>query len=284
MEYLSKWGKELWIDCIGGFLIGVSVYVFAMNADFATGGVNGIAIIMNHLFDYPIGIVTLIANIPIILISYKFLGKRFLLRSVKTMIICAFMMDYIVPMIPIYQGNHLLASIFTGGIGGIGYAMIYMQQSSTGGSDFLIMSIKKLFPHHSIGQITQIIDGVVIILGMFVFKNIDAVLYGIVSTVVSTIVVDKIMYGANSGKLIFIISDKTEEIAYMINENVQRGSTFIHCTGSYTRQDSTILFCACSRNQVYPIKGTVEKIDPSAILIVAESNEVYGYGFQDLSE
>lgn len=280
---LSDFGKELWVDILGGFLIAISVSVFAANADFAPGGVNGAAVILNYLFDLPIGTIALVLNIPIILISYKYLGKTFLLRSLKTMVIGTIMMDYIVPMIvPAYNGNHLLAAVFTGAIGGIGYALIYMQESSTGGSDFLIMTIRKLFPHQSVGTITQVIDGSIIILGMFVFKNIDAVLYGIVSTVVSTIVIDKIMYGANSGKLLLIVTKKPEELAFAINEIVQRGSTFIHAQGSYTKADTTVLMCACSRNQVYHIKHEVEKIDPKAIMIITESNEVYGQGFIEL--
>lgn len=280
---LSDFGKELWIDLLGGFLIAISVEVFAVNAEFAPGGVNGVALIINHLFNLPVGIVALALNIPIILLSYKYLGKLFLLRSLKTMVICTIMMDVVVPaIVPAYTGSQLLASIFTGVVGGIGYALIYMQNSSTGGSDFLIMSVRKLFPHHSIGAITQMIDGAVILSGMFVFNNIDAVLYGIISTVASSVVIDKIMYGANAGKLLLIVTNKSEELAFAINEIVQRGSTFLHATGSYSKADTHVLMCACSRNQVYMIKREVEKIDPKAIMIITESNEVYGQGFQEL--
>lgn len=277
---LSEFGTELWFDLLGGFFIAISVNVFAANANFAPGGVNGAALIINYLFDLPIGIVALLLNIPIILFSYKYLGKVFLLRSLKTMVICTIMMDYVVPtIIPAYTGSQLLASIFTGAIGGIGYALIYMQNSSTGGSDFLIMSIRKLFPHHSIGAITQLIDGSIIIIGMFAFKNIDAVLYGIIATVASTVIIDKIMYGANSGKLLLIVTNKADELAFAINEIAQRGSTFIHATGSYTKADMNVLMCACSRNQVYLIKNELQRIDPNAIMIITESNEVYGEGF-----
>lgn len=280
---LSDFGKELWIDLLGGFLIAISVEVFAVNAEFAPGGVNGVALIINHLFNLPVGMVALLLNIPIILLSYKYLGKLFLLRSLKTMVICTIMMDVVVPaIVPSYTGSQLLASIFTGVVGGIGYALIYMQNSSTGGSDFLIMSVRKLFPHHSIGAITQMIDGAVILSGMFVFKNIDAVLYGIISTVASSVVIDKIMYGANAGKLLLVVTNKSEELAFAINEIVQRGSTFLHATGSYSKTDTHVLMCACSRNQVYMIKREVERIDPKAIMIITESNEVYGQGFQEL--
>ena len=226
MENLSKFGKEIWIDIIGGILIAISVKVFATAANFAPGGVNGLSLILNYLFGLPIGIISLIINIPIIVVSYKYLGKSFLLRSLKTMAIGALIMDTVGQLFPVYTGNQLMAAIFTGAIGGVGYALIYMQGSSTGGSDFFIWMIKKLFPQYSIGLIIQLSNGLVICLGVIAFKNIDAVLYGVISTVVSSMVIDKIMNGVSSGKVLFIVSNKTKEIAFGINQCVQRGSTF----------------------------------------------------------
>ena len=281
MENAKKICKDILVDCIGAFFIAVSVYVFAKSANFAPGGINGASVIINKLFKLPIGTVSLFLNIPIIIISYKYLGFKFFIKSIRTMIICAFFMDYVVPFIPAYEGDKLLASIFTGGLGGIGYALIYMRGSSTGGSDFLIMTFKKLMPHRSIGQIAQTIDGSVIIIGGFIF-GVDAVLYGIICTIISSVVVDKIMYGENSGKLAIIITDNGEAISKNIDEEVKRGSTIINAIGSYTRKDKHIILCACSKNQVYTIRKLIRKIDNKALMIITEYNEVYGYGFLDL--
>lgn len=281
MQKVKKLVTEIIIDCIGAFFIAISVYVFAKNANFAPGGVNGASVIINHLSNLPIGTISLVINIPIILLSYKFLGVKFLLKSLKTMVICAVFMDYVVPFIPAYKGNELLAAIFTGGLGGIGYALIYMQDSSTGGSDFLIMTAKKLMPHKSIGQITQAIDGSVIIIGGFIF-GINAVLYGIISTVVSTIVIDKIMYGEKCGKLAIIITEKGDDLTKRIDEEVSRGSTIINAIGSYTRKSKNVILCACSKSQVYPIRALVKEVDNESLMIITEYNEVYGYGFLDL--
>ncbi len=278
---VKKLGIEILADCVGAFFIAVSVYVFAKNANFAPGGVNGASVIINYLSNLPIGIVSLIINIPIILLSYKFLGMKFLIKSVKTMIICAIFMDYVVPFIPSYKGNELLAALFTGGLGGIGYALIYIQGSSTGGSDFIILTIKKLIPHASIGQIAQIIDGSVIIVGGFIF-GINAVLYGIVCTIVSSVVVDKIMYGTSSGKLAIIITDKGQAVCERIDNEVKRGSTIINAIGSYTKKNKEVILCACSKGQVYPIKAIVKNVDEKALMIITEYNEVYGYGFLDM--
>lgn len=276
--------KEISVDLIGSILIGISLAIFAKNADFAPGGVNGLALISNYLFNLPIGAVVLAINVPIIILTYKYLGKKFLLRSIKTMIISALIIDYLMPIFPSYQGDRLLASIFTGGIAGIGYALIYMQDSSTGGSDFIILMMKKLYPHISIGQITQITDGTIIILGWLVFGNIDALLYGVIATIIASVVIDKIMYGAVSGKLVYIVTAEPEMIAEYINDVVGRGSTFLKAQGTFSKQDRKVVMCACSRNQVYKIKKLVEEKDPSSILIITESHEVYGYGFMEYSK
>lgn len=272
---------ELLADCVGAFFIAASIYVFAKNANFAPGGINGASVIINHISSWPIGMVSLFLNIPIIILSYKFLGMKFLLKSLKTMLISAAFMDYVAPLLPAYTGNQLLAALFAGGLAGIGYALIYIQGSSTGGSDFILLTIKKLIPHISLGQITQLIDGSIIIVGGFIF-GIDAVLYGIIYTVVSSVIMDKIMYGTSSGKLAFIITDKGSDISRKIDEEIERGSTIINAIGSYSKQDKDIVLCACSKSQVYPMKAAVKNIDSKALVIITEYNETYGHGFLDI--
>lgn len=272
---------ELIADCIGAFFIAASIYVFAKNANFAPGGINGASVIINHISSWPIGMVSIFLNIPIIILSYKFLGMKFLLKSLKTMLISAVFMDYVAPLLPAYAGNQLLAALFAGGLAGIGYALIYIQGSSTGGSDFILLTVKKLVPHISLGQITQLIDGSIIIIGGFVF-GIDAVLYGIIYTIVSSVVMDKIMYGTSSGKLAFIITDKANDICKKIDEEIERGSTIINAIGSYSKQNKEVVLCACSKSQIYPIKAVVKSIDNKALVIITEYNETYGHGFLDI--
>jgi len=181
------------IDCIGSLMIGSAVIVFAVSADFAPGGISGMAIIVNYLTKMPIGRTALLLNIPLILISFRLLGIRFLLTSVKTMIISCFFIDYVVCWIPPFTGSRLLASVLSGLCAGTGYGMIYLQNSSTGGSDFLIMSVKKLKPQMSIGQLTQILDGSVIFVAAFVFRDIAAVIYGLIYTFVNSLAIDFVM-------------------------------------------------------------------------------------------
>lgn len=185
--------NALIVDCIGSFLIGISVVVFALNADFTPGGINGMGMIVNHLTGLPIGTAILLLNVPIILLSFRLLGKHFFLCSLKTMIISSFFIDHVVCYLPAFEGSRLAAALLSGLFAGTGLALIYLQNSSTGGSDFLIMSVKKLKPSFSIGQITQLLDGGVIFLAAFVFHQIDAVIYGLVYTLTSSLVIDLVM-------------------------------------------------------------------------------------------
>ena len=212
VQALKTFAVDTVYDVVGSILFAIGVYTFAKSADFAPGGVSGLALICNYLWDLPIGTMTLIINIPIIIISYKVVGRKFLLKSFKTMVISTLFLDLVFPLTPLYTGNSFLAAIFSGVFMGAGLALIYMRGSSTGGTDFLIVTIKKLKPHFSMGQVTLMTDLVVIVLGGFVFGNIDAVLYGVISTYAASVIIDKIIYGAGSGKLATCLSQVYHEI------------------------------------------------------------------------
>lgn len=281
LEGLAR--EALW-DCAAAFMIAAGLSVFAAGADFAPGGVNGLSLIIRHLFELPMGAVSLVLNGPVILMTYKLLGRDFLLKSLKSMVICAVFMDYVIPFVPPYHGNQLLAALFAGAFNGAGLALIYLQNSSTGGSDFLILSVKKLKPHLSIGQITQIIDGSVIVLGGFVFRNIEAVLYGIVCTAVTTAVIDRIMNGACSGKTVMIITESGRRIAAEIDRAMGRGATIMRATGGYSGTQKDAVLCVCSHRQIPQVRRVVQGLDGNAFVIVGEFTQVYGEGFQKLEE
>ncbi|MDD3429113.1 MAG: YitT family protein [Oscillospiraceae bacterium] len=272
---------DILYDVIGCVLFSLGIYTFALNANFAPGGVSGLALIINYLSGLPIGTITILLNIPIVLVSYKVLGKWFLLKSVKTMLICSFFLDIVFPHFPVYIGEAFLASIFTGVFVGAGCAIIYMRGSSTGGADFLILSVKKLFPHLSLGQITLFMDACVVGLGGLVYGNIDAVLYGIIATFASTLVLDKIMYGAGSGKLAMIITDNGMEIAKEIDNATGRGATLLEATGTFSGQKKDMIMCACSNREIYKVRNAAHKIDVRALVMITEANEVFGEGFRE---
>ena len=279
---VKELAMDILVDVVAGMVIAIGVYNFALNANFPVAGFSGIAIILYHLFRIPVGIGTILLNIPVSIFCYKFLGRTFFLKSVKSMIISSILMDYVAPMFPVYNGSRLLASLCMGVLCGGGYAAIFMRGSSTGGQDFITMAIKKVKPHMTLGVITFGFDICTILLGtILVFKDVDGLIYGIIVTYLMAIVMDRIMYGIDEGKMTLIVTEHGDEVAEQIDEYSGRGSTILQGMGSYSKKKKDVVMCACNNKQMYTIKKMVRQIDPQAFTIIMESNEVVGEGFKE---
>ena len=280
-KYEKKWSIDILMDILGGILIALGTYNFAALAQFPMAGLNGIALIFYHLWGLPIGRTALLLNIPIALICFPILGRQYFLRSVRTIIITSVIMDYLAPLFPVYTGDRMLAAICAGVLSGLGYALIYMRETSTGGADFIMLSIKALKPHFSLGKITFIMDGLIVLLGtVMVSRDIDSLIYGMIITFLLSVVVDKVMYGIDAGKMTLIVTDQAQEVADMIDQVTGRGCTFLKGEGSYSKEEKAVVMCACNNKQMYSIRSSIKKIDPKAFIIIVESNEVVGEGFK----
>lgn len=280
---LRGWRKLLFdilVDVVGGFSAAIGVYNFAANASFPLAGVSGISLIIYRLFGIPIGLMTILLNVPIVLVCFRFLGKRFFLRSLKTLAIASVIMDYIAPLFPVYQGERMLAAVCTGVFAGFGYAIIFMNQSSTGGMDFVTLSVKAKKPHLSLGKIVFAADTLIVLLGGIIFQDVDGVIYGIMITYLVTRIIDKITYGISAGKMALIVTERGKEVAAVIGE-FGRGATFLKAEGSYSGNAKDVVMCACSNKQMFGIKKKVKRVDPDSFTIIMESNEVMGQGFRD---
>lgn len=277
---VKEFAIDILVDIVGNLLIAIGVYNFAANSGFPVAGISGIAMIFYHLFGLPIGTMTIILNIPIVIMCYKLLGRGFLLRSLKTMIIAWPLMDYVAPMLPVYSGDRMLSAICVGVFSGLGYAMIYMRNTSTGGADFIIMSVRALRPHLSIGKITFLTDVIIVGLGGLLFGDVDSIIYGLILTYILSVVVDKVMYGIDAGKMTLVVTDHGHEVAKRIDELTQRGSTFLRGVGSYSGEEKLVVMCACSNKEMHMVQKAVKEVDENAFLVTMESNEVRGEGFK----
>ena len=281
MWYVKKWSIDISIDILGGVLIALATYNFAAASEFPVVGLNGIALIFYHLWGLPIGKVALLLNIPIALCCFRILGRDFFLRSIRTIIITSFLMDYAAPLFPVYQVDRMLAAICTGVLSGLGFALIYMRDSSTGGADFVMLTLKALNPHLTLGKIAFVMDALIVLLGTaIVSKDIDSLIYGMIISFLLSTVVDKVMYGIDAGKMTLIVTDYAKEVAQKIDEVTARGATFLKAEGSYSGEKKDVVMCACNNKQMYSIRNAVKEIDPKAFIIIMESNEVLGEGFK----
>ena len=177
-------------DIAASWLLGVSIVIFAVRANFAPGGVSGLAVILNYLTGARIGLMTIVINIPIILLTFRRLGPAFFLHSVKTMLINAFFIDYVVVYLPPFTGSRLIAAILSGLLAGMAYSIVFNMGSSTGGTDFIIAAVNRIKPNLSFGMLAFFIDSTVIIASVFVFGEAKAFIYGMVYTVVTSVALD----------------------------------------------------------------------------------------------
>ena len=264
----------------GSVLIAIGIYNFAVQAAFPMTGFSGISIILYQLFHIPIGLSTILMNIPLAAICYKLLGRKFFISSLRCMFISSVVIDYVAPLFPVYTGSRLLAALCTGIFAGAGYALIYTRNSSTGGSDFIIMAVKALKPHLSVGKIAFCSDIGIILLGGILFKDVDGIIYGMIVNYIIAIVADKIMYGMNSGKMTLIVTEQGQKVCQVIDDCCQRGSTILHGEGGYQGDEKQVVMCACSNKEMYTVQQAVKDADPQSFMIVLESNEVHGEGFK----
>ena len=279
---VKDWVLDIGADLIGGILIALGIYNFALYANFPVAGFSGIAIILYHIFGLPIGIGTILLNVPVSIFCYKFLGKGFFFRSVKSMVISSLLMDYVAPLFPVYDGERLLAAVCMGVLCGLGYALIFMRDSSTGGQDFITVSIRKICPHLTLGILTMIFDSATILLGtLIVFHEIDGLLYGIIVTFLISTVMDHFMYGIYKGKLTFVVTEHGKAVVDAIDKISGRGATIVKGVGGYSLKEKDIVLCASNNKEMHQIKRRVHEIDPDAFTMIVESNEVVGEGFQE---
>lgn len=282
-EILKEWSIDILVDIIAGIFMGIGTYCFAAAFKFPMVGFTGLALILYQLFGLPVGIGTIVLNIPFAIISYREIGRKFLLKSIKSIVITSIMIDIVAKFVPAYQGEYILAAICTGVISATGYALIFMRDSSTGGADFIMVLINHFFPHFSLGKIALVIDSCIIVLGVaLVSKNVNSLIYGLIIAYLVATVLDKAMDGLTAGKLIMIICDKPKDMAKEIASLIDRGSTYLKAVGSYTDEERDVVMCACRVKEVHTVRQAAKKLDPRSFVIIIDSNEVAGEGFRHL--
>ena len=273
---------NLLLQTVGCFISAAGIYSFAVASGVPVTGIAGLCAILYRLFGIPMGLSNVLINIPIILFSYKLLGKSFFVRSVYCMALFALFTDYLLPQLPVYQGDRLLATLCGGVVCGIGDALIYMNNSSTGGLDFITMAIKVNHPHLPFGNITFAAALAVILLNGAVFQDVDSIIYGIMFNFASSAVINKMMFGFSSSMLAMIVTDNGKAACDAIDRVADRGSTILQGRGGYGGAPKDVVLCACSDKQLYEIEHAVQAIDPGCFIIMLQSNEVHGEGFRQL--
>lgn len=248
-----------------------------------TGGFSGIAIIIRKMTagivegGVPLWLTNLALNVPVFIAALIIKGRKFLGRTVIGTVLLSFWL-YVIPQVDLTQGDYMLSAVFGGVITGIGIGFVLLAKATTGGTDMVSALIQKYVRHYSVVQILQVIDGMVVLAGLYVF-GLKPALYAIVAIFITSKVSDALMEGMKYSKAAFIITDCYKEIADAIMTQLDRGLTGLDATGMYSGNKKTVLYCVVSKKEIVELKDIVAKIDPKAFVIVTDAREVFGEGF-----
>ncbi len=270
-------------DILGNSLLAVGIKMFSSPNHIAPGGAVGVATLLNHLTQLPIGIGSLFVNIPLLLVGYRSIGRRFTLSTLRTVVIGTIVMDYVLVGLPTYTGDPLLAALFGGVLTGSGVGFIFMRGSTTGGSDIIIKLVQKHRPYIPTSQIVLLVNGSIMLSAAVVYQNIEAALYGLIMTFTSGKVMDALIYGANMGRYVNVVTRKGAEVAHVIMEEIHRGVTIIDGHGAYTGKDLTVLMIVVRKHEFHKLRNAIHRADPTAFVIATEANDIIGKGFNTIS-
>ncbi len=269
---------------IGGVLVGLSVGLVLLPVKITTGGFSGLATVLYYFFNLPAEIGIIILNIPVFLITWKVLGIEYGFRSLCGMFCCSIgikLGELIILDFGVITDDMLLSALYGGAISGIGIALTYRGQGSTGGTDLIAKLVHKFKPYLNLGEILLLVDGVIIALLAFTFKSAEIALYSIVSVFIMTKVIDLILEGGYYAKGVFIITNKSKEIIEYIHKELNRTATKVDAIGTYSNSSKEILICVVNKKEIPKLKENIKMIDDKAFTIITTVTEAIGEGFKN---
>ena len=276
--------KKISIDIIGT-IVGSAIMAFGISSfllpnQLSSGGFAGIATITYYLLNIPMGALTFALNIPLFLFAGYKIGKEFFLKSIIGTTSLSIFID-VMDKYPPVTTDRFLACIYGGVIIGIGTAIILKAGASTGGTELITNLIKTYNSHITMSKYLMLLDMIIIGLNVIFFKEIEIGLYSVIAIYLYGQLVDIIFEGIHYTKLLFIISDKNEEISKAITHDVKRGVTGLYGKGMYSNNNKMVLICAASRGDIAKIKNLAKQIDERCFIVVANAREVLGEGFKE---
>lgn len=275
--------KQILIDILASVSLAIGINIFAAPNGIAPGGVSGIAVILNYLFDLPIGTVSLCINIPLLILAWKVKGKDFTIKTLRTLICYMIVSDVFFVKLPFtFEGDIMMSIIYGGVFSGFATALVFSQGGTLGGTDILNRVLQLKYPYISTGQLSLGMNAIVMCLAAIVYRNLNAALYGLVYSFVASKIMDSLLNGLDMGKCVMIITHKPDEISKHIIEELHRTATVIDGKGAYLKDDTTVLLCVVRKPQFYQLKKFVAAIDPKAFVIITEATQIIGAGFKPI--
>ncbi len=266
---------------VGALLLALSLDLFLVPAHLAAGGVSGLAQIINYYTGWPIGALTLVFNIPLFALGWRFLGgARFATRTAVTTVLFSVLVDGLAPFLPPHglTADPMLNVLYGGVIGGLGAGLIYRGRGTSGGTDILARILTR-WRHIPISQSYLFSDAAVMLLAGVAF-GWDQALYAIVTLYIAGVAAEAVTEGSNVVRTALVVTERPGEVAASILQHLNRGVTLLDARGAYTGRKRTVLYCVVTRAEIGPLKTLVREADPRAFLVVGHAAEAFGEGFR----
>lgn len=283
MEKTWKILKEYGMITFGSLIYAMGIALFLDPNNLAPGGITGVSIILGNYISLETGTIYFLINIPIVIVGFLKLGRKLIWRTFYCILVNSVAIDCITSLYgrAITQ-DLMLAGIIGGALIGVGIGFVMKQEATTGGSDIIVRLLRRKYPHIKTGMFFSFMDYCIVAASAVVFKDVVIALYALIAVFVTAIVLDKVLYGTDEAKMIYIISDHSKLIAEKLLHDLEVGVTFMQGKGAYSGKEKEVIM-ACMRKTLAPkVEEIVKEVDPGAFMIVTSASEIYGEGYKDI--
>lgn len=280
VKFLSRY----MVITLAALLYAAGIAFFLNPNQLAPGGVSGIAIILKRVFPFlpGVGMLILLMNIPIMILGAWKFGKRFICSTIYSLLVSSIFIDILPALTGIDSAtdNMMLAAVVGGALFGAAMGVMFRMETTTGGLDVIVKIVRQKKPHMKTGQIYMLLDIVVLAASAIAFHNIEVALFATIAIYVSTVVMDRVIYGGDQATLVYIISSKRKTIAERMMKELDVGVTMMQGMGAYSNTSTEIIMCVMRKQNLIKVRNILKEVDPSAFMIVSSANEVFGEGFK----
>ncbi len=280
MRSVKKNITDILFYIVGCGIYSAAIVLFAEPNEISPGGLTGIGLLLNHFFSLPTGVMTFVLNIPLIILGFVKFGARFIVGTAVATGIMSISLDAAAYILTPYYTDGILAAVFGGIMMGTGLSLVLLRGATTGGADIAAKLINSRFPYLSMGKIILALDLAVVSVSALAYGNFESGLYSVIALYVSSHALDTLLYGADRGKLIHIVTNKPKEISDEVFKKLHRGLTILPAKGGYTGEERSVLLCAMRPSEVSGLQRLIRNVDPEAFLVVSDAGAILGLGFK----
>lgn len=275
-KFICRYIVITFAACI--YAVGISMFLDPNNL--APGGLTGAAVILTRIIPITLGTLIVIMNIPIMILGAWKFGARFTLSTLYTLVVSSAFMEIFERMGYVVTHDKILAALVGGTLMGAGMGLCLRMETTTGGIDIIIKVLRQNTGRLNPGEMYLIIDGLILAAAALYFKDIEVSMYAGVAIVVSTYILDKVLYGSDEAKLVYIVSNKRKIIATRMMVELNMGVTLVEGKGAYNMENTEVIMCVMHKQNLTKVRNLVSEVDPEAFMIVSSATEVFGEGFK----